>query len=82
MEDIFNKDITVINKYFNKEKRKNEYKVSYVKGFWSSNDGISINGTQLTKADGLTARILINTPSSQGGIRDIYNFKLARAKRF
>ncbi len=24
-----------------------------------------------------TARILINTPASQGGIGDLYNFKLA-----
>lgn len=57
---MFDKDISVINKYFDKETRTNKYKVSYVKGFWSSNDGISISGTQLIKADGLTARILIN----------------------
>lgn len=60
MEDLFDKDITVINKYFDKESRTSRYKISYVKGFWSSNDGISINGTQLTKSDGLSARILIN----------------------
>lgn len=60
MEDIFNKDITIVNKYIDKETRKPKYKVSYVKGFWSSNDGISINGTQITKSDGLSARILIN----------------------
>lgn len=60
MEDLFDKDITVINKYFDKETRTSKYKVSYIKGFWSSNDGISINGTQLTKQDGLSARILIN----------------------
>ena len=60
MEDLFNKDITVINKYFDKKTKTTKYKVSYVKGFWSSNDGISINGTQLTKSDGLTARILMN----------------------
>lgn len=59
MEDIFNTDITIINQYFDKEERKNKYKVNYVKGFWSSDDGISINGTQLTKSDGLNARILI-----------------------
>lgn len=58
MEELFNKDITVINKYID-ENRKPQYKVSYVRGFWSSNDGISINGTQLTKSDGLSARILI-----------------------
>lgn len=59
MEDMFNKDITVINQYID-ENHKKAYKVSYVKGFWSSNDGISINGTQLTKNDGLSARILMN----------------------
>lgn len=59
MEDMFDKDITIINKYVDKE-HKTQYKVSYVKGFWSSNDGISISGTQLTKNDGLSARILMN----------------------
>lgn len=59
MEDMFDKDITIINIYIDKE-HKPQYKVSYVKGFWSSNDGISINGTQLTKNDGLSARILMN----------------------
>ena len=59
MEDMFDKDITVINQYID-ENHKKAYKVSYVKGFWSSNDGVSINGTQLTKNDGLSARILMN----------------------
>lgn len=59
MEDMFDKDITVINQYIDANHKKT-YKVSYVKGFWSSNDGISINGTQLTKNDGLSARILMN----------------------
>lgn len=57
---MFDKDITVINKYFDKKTRTSKHKVSYIKGFWSSNDGISINGAQLTKNDGLSARILIN----------------------
>lgn len=60
MEDMFDKDITILNRCLNKRTKKAEYKVSYVKGFWSSNDGISINGTQLTKNDRLSARILIN----------------------
>lgn len=59
MEELFDKDITIINQYIDKDHKK-AYKVSYVKGFWSSNDGISINGTQITKNDGLSARILIN----------------------
>ena len=60
MEDLFDKDITVINKYFDSTTRQTKYKVSYVKGFWSSSDGVSINGTQLVKADGLIAKILMN----------------------
>lgn len=60
MEDIFDKDITVINRYIDNATKKPNYKTSYVKGFWSSNDGITINGTQLTKNDGLSARILMN----------------------
>lgn len=59
MEDLFDKDITIINKYVDKEHR-TKYKVSYIKGFWSSNNGISINGTQLIKNDELIAKILIN----------------------
>jgi len=62
---MFDKDITVINKYYDKAERANKYKVSYIKGFWSSNDGISINGTQLTKADGLIARILMSQKGYQ-----------------
>lgn len=57
---MFDKDITVINKWFNKSTKMNEYKIHYVKGFWSSNDGISISDTQLVKSDGLTARILMS----------------------
>lgn len=59
MEDMFDKDITIINQYIDSDHKK-AYKASYVKGFWSSNDGVSINGTQLTKSDGLSARILMN----------------------
>lgn len=61
---MFDKDITVINKYVDKDK-KTQYKVSYIKGFWSSNDGISINGTQLTKSDGLSARVLMSEEGYQ-----------------
>lgn len=61
---MFNKDITIINKYIDKE-HKPQYKVSHIKGFWSSNNGISINGTQLTKADGLIARILMSEEGYQ-----------------
>lgn len=59
MEDVFDKDITVINQYID-DNHKKTYKVSCVKGFWSFNDGISINGTQLIKNDSLSVRILIN----------------------
>ena len=59
MEELFDKDITIINQYIDKDHKK-AYKVSHVKGFWSSNDGISINGTQITKNDCLSARILMN----------------------
>jgi len=62
---MFDKDITVINKYTDKENKLAKYKVSHVKGFWSSNDGISINGTQLTKVDSLMARILMSEEGYQ-----------------
>ncbi len=57
---MFDKDITVINKWFNKISKMNEYKIHHVKGFWSSNIGISISDTQLVKSDGLIVRILMS----------------------
>ncbi len=59
MEDMFDKDITIINQYIDSDHKK-AYKISHVKGYWSSDDGISIKGTQLIKNDGLSARILMN----------------------
>ncbi len=56
---MFDKDITIINRYIDKD-RKTQYKVSYVKGFWSSSKGISINGVLLQSNDNLTAVILMN----------------------
>lgn len=61
---MFDKDITVINRYIDTN-RMPQYKVSHVKGFWSSNNGISINGTDLVKADGLTVRILMSEKGYQ-----------------
>jgi len=57
---MFDKDITIVNKWFNIETKQNEYKISHVKGFWSSNKGISISDTQLIKNDGLIVRILMS----------------------
>lgn len=57
---MFDKDITIVNKWFNKETKANEYKISHVKGFWSSNKGITISDTQLIKDDSLIVRILMS----------------------
>ena len=57
---MFDKDIIIINKWFNKTTKMNEYKIHHLKGFWSSNDGISISDAQLVKSDGLIARILMS----------------------
>lgn len=62
---MFNQDLTIVNKWFNKITKKNEYKVNPVKGFYSSNDGISINGTDLVKSDGFVARILTSEKNYQ-----------------
>lgn len=62
---MFDKDITIINKYVDKETRAPKYRVSHIHGFWSSDDGISINGTQIRKADGMIARILMSEPNYQ-----------------
>ena len=57
---MFDKDITIVNKWFNKETKINEYKISHLKGFWSSNKGVTISNTQLVKSDGLIVRILMS----------------------
>lgn len=56
---MFDKDITIINKYID-EGRKSQYKVSHVKGFWSSSKGILINGMLLESNDNVTAVILMH----------------------
>ena len=62
---MFDKDITVINKYFDKIEKTTKYKVSHVHGFWSSDDAISINGTQIRKNDGFYAMILMSEKDYQ-----------------
>lgn len=57
---MFNQDLTIVNKWFNKETKRDEYKLSQIKGFWSSNDGISISGVNIVKNDGLSAYILMS----------------------
>lgn len=57
---LFDKDITTVNKWLNPDTKRNEYKIHHLKGFWDSNDGISISNTQLIKNDGLIALILMS----------------------
>lgn len=57
---MFDKDITIINKFFDKSIKKTVYKLHVVKGFWSSNNGITISDTQLLKSNGLIVRILMS----------------------
>ena len=62
---MFNQDLTIVNKWFNKETKKDEYKTHYLKGFFSSSQGVSISNTNLIKNDGFTARILISESGYQ-----------------
>lgn len=57
---MFDKDITVVNKVYDKETRMNKYRINHIKGFWSSNKGITISNTELLKSDGLVCRILMS----------------------
>lgn len=57
---MFDKDLTIVNKCFNRETKKDDYKISHVKGFWSSNEGITISNTDLIKNDGFKALILMS----------------------
>ena len=55
---MFDKTITIVNK--NKTNGTITYKGSVVKGFWSSNTGISINGVDLVNTHGVIVRILMS----------------------
>lgn len=62
---MFNQNLTIVNKWFNKNTKSNEYKVHPVKGFFSSYNGISISGTDLIKQDGFVAYILMSEEGYQ-----------------
>ena len=62
---MFNQDLTIVNKWYNKDTKKNEYKVYPVKGFFSSYNEISISGTDLIKQDGFVAFILMSEEGYQ-----------------
>lgn len=51
---MFDKDLTIINKY------NGGYVKNTVKGFYNSNQGMSINGVDLIKSDGYSVRILMS----------------------
>lgn len=74
---MFVRDITIINKYFVDEQtgtilvnnvetpvytKTMKYKVSHIKGFWSSNESISINGVDLIGSKRTIVRVLYNEP--------------------
>lgn len=63
---MFDKDLTVINKWFNSKTKQNEYKISFIHGFWSSNNGISISNTELIKKEGFKALVLLNEKNQNG----------------
>lgn len=62
---MFNQDLTIVNKWFNKETKQNEYKVHNLKGFWSSSKGITVSSTTLVNSDGFIARILMSEEGYQ-----------------
>lgn len=57
---MFNQDLTIVNKWFNKETKKDEYKIHHLKGFFSSSQSVSVSNTNLIKNDGFIARILMS----------------------
>ena len=62
---MFNQDLTIVNKWYNKDTKSNEYKVYPLKGFFSSYNGINISGTDLIKQDGFVAYILMSEEGYQ-----------------
>lgn len=78
---MFDKDITIINKYFIDEQvgtqiinnvetpvyqKVMKYKVNHIKGFWSSSESISINGVDLIGSKRTIVRILMSEPGYIG----------------
>lgn len=57
---MFDKELTIVNKWFNKKTKQNEYKINHIHGFWSSNEGVSISNTELIKNDGFKVLILMS----------------------
>ena len=55
---MFDKEITVINKV--KSGSSISYIASTVHGFWSSNEGLNLNGVDLVKSNGVIVRILMS----------------------
>lgn len=53
---MFNQDITIAHKVV--QNHSPSYTLYHVKGFWSSGEGVSINGTDLIKNDNTIVRIL------------------------
>ena len=84
---MFDKDITIINKYWENEQTGTQtindvvtpvytkvmkYKVSHIKGFWSSNESISISGVDLIGSKRTIVRVLYSeegyvSPASYSG---------------
>lgn len=67
---MFDKDITIINKYVENNIKK--YNVSHIKGFWSSNESISINDVDLVGSKRTIVRVLYSetgyvSPASYSG---------------
>lgn len=48
---MFDKTITIVNKWFNKSTKLEEYKTHQVKAHWENSQEISINDIALVKAD-------------------------------
>lgn len=63
--DMFNQDLTIVNKWYNKTTKLNEYRVHSLKGFFSSYNGIGLSGTDLIKQDGFVAYILMSEEGYQ-----------------
>ena len=84
---MFDKDITIINKYWKNEQTGTQtindvvtpvytkvmkYNVSHIKGFWSSNESISISGVDLIGSKRTIVRVLYSetgyvSPASYSG---------------
>ena len=57
--ELFDKDITVVNKYLDSKTRTKKYGIYHLKGFWNSRQTIKLSNLELLNSNSYSALILM-----------------------